>query len=50
MFICVNVNGIYLLDENGTIIDFEAFSKSSKSSIKSILKLERGIIPFELKK
>jgi len=49
MFICVNINGIYLLDEKGTINDFEAFSKSTKSSVKSILKLENGTIPFELR-
>ncbi|KYC45774.1 MAG: putative NOP5 family protein [Candidatus Methanofastidiosum methylothiophilum] len=50
MFICVNVNGIYLIDKKGNISDFEPFSKGIKPSVKSILKLEKGKIPFELKK
>jgi len=50
MFICVNVNGIYLVDNKGKINDFEAFSKNTKSSVKSLIKLENGKVPFELKK
>ena len=50
MFICVNVNGIYLLDNKGKINDFEAFSKGTKPSVKSIIKLEKGKVPYELKK
>jgi nucleolar protein 56 len=50
MFICVNVNGIYLLDNKGKINDFEAFSKGTKPSVKSIIKLEKGKIPYELKR
>lgn len=49
MFICINVNGIYLLDDNGKIDDFEAFSKNIRPAAKSILKLENGKIPYELK-
>lgn len=50
MFICVNVNGIYLLDNKGKINDFEAFSKGTKPSVKSIIKLEKGKVPYELKR
>ncbi|MCC7572333.1 MAG: hypothetical protein KO464_02980 [Candidatus Methanofastidiosum sp.] len=50
MFVCVNVNGIYLVDNKGKINDYEAFSKGTKSSVKSMIKLENGKIPFELKK
>jgi nucleolar protein 56 len=50
MYICVNLNGIYLLDNKGIINDFEPFSKGVKPSVKSIAKLEKGKVPFELKK
>lgn len=50
MFICVNLNGIYLLDDKGKINDFETFSKGIRPSAKSIIKLEKGKIPYELKR
>jgi len=46
MFICVNVNGIYLLDKTGIINDFEPFSKNIRPAVKSIIKLENGKIPY----
>lgn len=49
MFICVNVNGIYILDKTGKITDFEPFSKNIRPAVKSIIKLENGKIPYELK-
>lgn len=49
MFICVNVNGIYLVDNKGKINDFEPFSKNTRPAVKSIIKLENGKIPYELK-
>ncbi len=50
MYICVNANGVYLLDGRGKINDFESFSKGIKSSVKSIIKLEKGKVPYELKR
>jgi len=46
----VNANGVYLLDNRGKINDFESFSKGIKSSVKSIMKLEKGKVPYELKR
>ncbi len=50
MFICVNLNGVYLVDNKGKINDFESFSKTPKSSVKSLIKLENGKLPYELKR
>ncbi len=50
MYICVNVSGIYLIDGEGKINDFEAFSGNARSIVKSLIKLEKGNVPFELKK
>jgi len=49
MYICVNLNGIYLIDNKGKIKDFEPFSKNIRPAVKSIIKLENGKIPYELK-
>lgn len=50
MYICVNISGVYLVDDEGKINDFEAFSGNIRSIVKSMLKFEKGNMPFELKK